>query len=74
VSLDMGGMDMGSSVAPLQVNILSQWTPTLSGRTSGWGGKFMVALPVSPSPPLPDRGHDIGPDRIVVPKQGGFLD
>jgi hypothetical protein len=51
LSLDMGGMDMGSLETPLHVKVLSQWTPTLSGRTSGWGVKFIVALHASPSPP-----------------------
>ncbi len=39
MSLDKGGIDVGRSVTPLQVKILSQWTPTLSGRTRGWGGR-----------------------------------
>ncbi len=47
VSLDRGGMDVGRSETPLHVKILSLWTPMLSGRTSGWGGKFRVALPAS---------------------------
>ncbi len=72
MSLDMGGIDVGRSVFPLQVKILSQWTPMLSGRTRGWGGKSMVALPASPSPPLPDRGHDVGLDRAVVDKSTIF--